>query len=106
MGKKMLKEYSPKMKEGPETFKQMFRVMRKIVELDDAKLQEQEKKTHFLFRDHEYDRFETTTGAPTKFAGLNKMTAAGGFYPPQLVIFMKGPKQFGTGLLVSLAVDY
>jgi len=33
------------------------------------------------------------------------MTAAGGFYPPQLIIFMGAPKSFKTGTLLSVAIE-
>jgi KaiC/GvpD/RAD55 family RecA-like ATPase len=34
------------------------------------------------------------------------MTSAGGFYSPQLIIFLGGPKTFKTGLLINLATEY
>jgi len=56
------------------------------------------------------DRFkhidEQIQGFPTFLEDLNKMTAAGGFYSPQLVIFMSGPKHFKTGLIIKMALEY
>lgn len=46
------------------------------------------------------------SGHPCFIEALNAMTSAGGFYSPQLTIFLKGPKTFGTGLLINLAVNY
>jgi KaiC/GvpD/RAD55 family RecA-like ATPase len=34
------------------------------------------------------------------------MTAARGFYSPQLIIFASGPKHFKTGVIIKLAVEY
>ena len=49
------------------------------------------------------DRIE---GDPTFLHDLNMLTAAGGFYAPQLIIFMSGPKHFKTGLLIKTGVEY
>lgn len=43
---------------------------------------------------------------PTCIQGLNDLTSAGGFYSPQLIILMGGPKGFKTGLGINLAYGY
>lgn len=43
---------------------------------------------------------------PTYMPALNALTSAGGFYAPQLVVFMGGPKAFKTGLGLNLAANY
>ena len=45
-------------------------------------------------------------GAPTFLHDLNILTAARGFYSPQIIVFMSGPKHYKTGLLIKLAVEY
>lgn len=37
---------------------------------------------------------------------VNKMTSLGGFYAPQLVVFMGAPKSFKTGFLIKSGVEY
>lgn len=49
---------------------------------------------------------EQNEGNPTYLHDLNKLTAAGGFYPPQFVLFMSGPKAFKTGFLIVMGVEY
>lgn len=60
----------------------------------------------FLVMDRERHYDEQVQGNPTFLTELNNLTAARGFYSPQLVIFMSGPKSFKTGLLINLAVEY
>lgn len=45
-------------------------------------------------------------GNPTYIPELNNLTKAGGFYSPQLIIFLGGPKSFKTGFLLNLAVNH
>ena len=42
---------------------------------------------------------------PTFVKGLNSFTGKGGFYAPQLLLFAKPPKAFGTGLMILLLLD-
>jgi KaiC/GvpD/RAD55 family RecA-like ATPase len=60
----------------------------------------------FLVADREKHYDEQVQGKPTFIHDLNMLTAARGFYAPQLVIFMSGPKSFKTGLLINLAIEY
>jgi hypothetical protein len=60
----------------------------------------------FLIEDREKHYDEQTEGHPTFLHDLNALTAAGGFYSPQLIIFMSGAKSFKTGLLIKLAIEY
>lgn len=45
-------------------------------------------------------------GTPTFLDELNRLTAAGGFHTPQLVIFASGPKHFKTGFLIKFAIEF
>lgn len=60
----------------------------------------------FLIQDRQFHFDELIDGAPTFLHDLNTMTTARGFYSPQLVIFMSGPKHFKTGLMIKMAVEY
>jgi hypothetical protein len=60
----------------------------------------------FLIEDRNKHYEEQTEGHPTFLHDLNALTAAGGFYSPQLIIFMSGAKSFKTGLLIKMAVEY
>jgi DnaB-like helicase C terminal domain. len=60
----------------------------------------------FLIQDR-YKHFEEQVeGNPTFLHDLNTLTSAGGFYSPQLIVFMSAPKSFKTGLLLKLAIEY
>jgi hypothetical protein len=43
---------------------------------------------------------------PTCFAGLNAMTALGGFHTPQSIVWMAPPKAFKTGLMLKIAYGW
>ena len=45
-------------------------------------------------------------GHPTPFNGLNRMTAAGGFHTPQLIVILSEPKAFKTGTILEIAIGY
>ena len=60
----------------------------------------------FLVKDRNKHYQEQVSGHPTFISDLNYLTAAGGFYAPQLIIFMSGPKFFKTGLLINFGVEY
>lgn len=67
---------------------------------------EEHKDGGFLVEDRDKHFDEQTEGHPTFLHDLNALTAAGGFYSPQLIIFMSGAKSFKTGLLINIAVEY
>lgn len=60
----------------------------------------------FLVQDRHHYSDDYVDVAPTFLHDLNALTTAGGFYSPQLIVFMSGPKHFKTGLLIKLAVEY
>lgn len=60
----------------------------------------------FLIQDRRYHIDDQIEGVPTFLEDLNKMTAAHGFYSPQLVVIMSGPKHFKTGLMIKMAVEF
>ena len=60
----------------------------------------------FLVLDRGKHSDEQIHGIPTYLNDLNKLTAAGGFYSPQLIVIMSGPKHFKTGIALSLALNF
>jgi hypothetical protein len=60
----------------------------------------------FLVADREKHFDEQIAGHPTFLHDLNALTAARGFYSPQLIVFMSGPKSFKTGVLLNIAKEY
>lgn len=60
----------------------------------------------FLVEDRYKHTTERVMGWPTFLDELNRMTAAGGFYSPQLVILLSGPKHFKTGIIMKMALEY
>jgi len=64
------------------------------------------KQGGFLIKDFKRGKIDIVKGNPTYLDGLNALTAAKGFYAPQLIIFMGGPKSFKTGTLLNIAIEY
>jgi len=64
------------------------------------------KESGFLVADRDKHSDERIEGTPTFLHDLDKLTAARGFYSPQLIVFMSGPKHFKTGVLLSLALGF
>lgn len=60
----------------------------------------------FLVEDRYKHTDERVQGWPTFLEDLNRMTAAGGFYSPQLIVLLSGPKHFKTGIIIKLALEY
>lgn len=60
----------------------------------------------FLIADRDNHSDEQIEGEPTFLHDINKLTAAGGFYSPQLIVLMSGPKHFKTGIMIRLAIEY
>src|SRR5690606_21895850 len=60
----------------------------------------------YLLKDHNNIKKKPIQGIPTYLSKLNKLTSAGGFHRPQLIIIMGGPKGFKTGVTLSIVVNY
>lgn len=91
---------------GKSSINQVFTKMNKLASLVKSAGSADHEDGGFLVQDR-YKHFdEQVEGNPTFLHGLNALTAAGGFYSPQLIIFMSSPKAFKTGLLIKLAVEY
>lgn len=91
----------------PEVIKDMFRKLSDIKKLGETDLDEEKKnRGTFLLKDHSNDDYDDTEGHPTNLRAINRMTSTGGFYCPQLIVIMSGPKGFKTGTLLNLAKGY
>lgn len=105
--RQMLTENADKVANGDEKFfRELHKRMQDIVNLADIIDTEPDKhRGGFALRDFDNVNFnaQSQKAHPTIFSQLNDFTAEGGFYSPQLAIIMKGPKAFGTGLLLNLA---
>lgn len=90
-----------------EDLDEMFNQFRRVVNIGTTDRESSRNRGGLLFRDGGgNDLHEVMMGHPTFLQGLNKMTAAGGFYAPQHILFVGGPKAFKTGTLITLAVEY
>jgi replicative DNA helicase len=60
----------------------------------------------FLIQDRDKHADDVVQGNPTFLDDLNEMMAAKGFYSPQLIVFMSGPKHFKTGIILKLVIEF
>lgn len=86
--------------------KDLLSSMNRISSISEEEDEETYKDSGFLIADRDKHYSEQVEGAPTFLHDLNKLTAAKGFYSPQLIVFMSAPKHFKTGLLIKTAVEY
>lgn len=85
----------------------VYREIEKIQKLSGRQFEEQESnRGEFLLADYRQGNYSVMQGKPTYLRGLNRMTAVGGFFAPQLIVFMMAPKGFKTGTCISIAVGY
>lgn len=85
---------------------EIYQQMRRIVAIG-ADTDETDKNRGGSFFDSPYKNSSSVAdGHPTFLHSLNKMTAAGGFYSPQHILLMGGPKAFKTGTLLCLMVEF
>lgn len=99
--KQALTKYLPDYQKGRDIYDRFYRDIEKVVNIN---LGCSDLKGVFLTESN--INLSKVQGYPTFLKSLNNMTKAGGFYAPQLIVFLKGPKTFGTGLLLNLAVEY
>lgn len=104
--KLMFEEFAPKINEGPEVLEMMQQRMRHILNIG-KEAHQAANRGGLLLAEHSLQKgFKITPGMPTFLKKLNKMTSAGGFYSPQLIIFMGAPKSFKTGTLLNIILEY
>lgn len=85
---------------------QVFKEVSDIKQLAENDLNEQANKGYFALADYGTRSKKRLDVVPTYLHGLNRLTGTGGFYAPQLNIFIGGPKSFKTGTALSLAINF
>lgn len=105
--KQLFKKYSDKVNEGDASiFEEIQNQMAKIVRLGTDSDEAERNRGGFLLRELDTHVDESVIGEPTFLRSLNKMTASGGFYSPQHIVFLAGPKVGKTNLLINLILGY
>lgn len=105
--KNLLIENAGKLKTAnADIVKDVFKQVSDIKKLGDYDLNEEENHGLFALADFGLSRKRQLNPSPTYLDGLNALTSVRGFYAPQLIIFMGGPKSFKTGFLINLALNY
>lgn len=85
----------------------MFTEFRRIVSIGAGTEEALKNRGGSLFNDTDTRISDSVSeGHPTFLGALNRMTAAGGFYTPQHILLVGGPKAFKTGTMICLAVEY
>ncbi len=103
----LMKNSIGKMKDGGIAAVQAMHLeLGKIAQLDQRTLELETNKGGFLLADHLRSINDIVPGRPCFLPKVNRMTAAGGFHTPQLVILLSAPKGFKTGLALNMAVEY
>lgn len=107
--KNLFRDNADKLAEGDdEFFRRLVKDMNAVVKISEELVDRHEYRSGFVLREfteavfHQMDEDVT----PTFLRSLNKMTSAGGFYSPQLIILMGAPKSFKTGVLLSLCKEF
>jgi hypothetical protein len=104
--KELFRENADKVKTGDEQFfSKLMRQMSNIAGLTDDTLEEEKNRGGLLLNDFEELTFEMPVATEIFLRGINKMTAAGGFYSPQLVVMLAPPKSFKTGVVLKTAIE-
>jgi len=101
--KELFKKYGGKVNEEDvkdDLFDEISNEFRRVKDIGQLFNNTEEVKHGFLIRDHNTYIQEMKDPVPIFLNGVNRLTAAGGFYSPQLILFMGGPKGFKTGSLI------
>lgn len=100
-------EYSSQVKDADDKIiNEIYNRIQKIKNISENNLEDEQNKGKFLLRDFEKGNYNLVQGIPTYLKALNRMTSTGGFYSPQIIIFMGAPKSFKTGTLLNIARGY
>lgn len=102
--KKMFTEFAAKLAGGQEVFKDIQKEMNKIMAIGGDESQASIVHGGSLLEDAPPSVEKIVH--PCYLKAVNRMTAAGGFHSPQLVILMAAPKGFKTGNLIKMAIEY
>ena len=89
MAKDLIKDFAPKInKANTGDFSHFLAQVGKIHRLKENLEENDANRGEFLLLDHRSGTQEVQEATPTYLKALNRMTAAGGFYTPQLIIFI------------------
>jgi len=103
---KLFKEYATRIEEGVEATKEFHGKLAKVIALSEEMIDEGRNRGQMLLEDYnENDSTQLQDGQPVFLNAVNRMTAAKGFYSPQLVLWMGAPKSFKTGTMLNIAID-
>lgn len=83
----------------------LFRELSRIKALADDD-EDAANQGEFALMDFVKGKRSVQEGAPTFLKRLNSMTSTKGFYPPQLIVWMGGPKSFKTGAVLNIVMNY
>lgn len=92
------------LRDDPDVFNRMLRKMSDIVNLKLELERTSKDQCTFVIAGHGTDKNSAyLEPTPTYLRSLNRMTAAGGFYTPQLIVLMGQPKSYKTGVTLAIA---
>lgn len=101
--KRLFTKNAEKINTGSDKFFQnLAKEMAKIVRLREDTSEKEANRGHFYIGEPDVAINQKIKAIPTRFHALNMMTSAGGFYAPQLIVFMKSAKAFGTGFMLDM----
>lgn len=102
--RKLYKNTADKIATGNDKlFKSIYKEMGRIIGLRTLDEEKEKNRGRDYVEDDSPREGQAIKPMSTPFFRLNRMTAAGGFYSPQLIILMKAAKAFGTGLMLRMA---
>lgn len=106
--KKLFDQFGDEISYGDsEFFKKMKNRMLDISKIgSDEELSEGEPGQFLIKNFNGFVKRDKNHATPTFLRMLNKLTADRGFFSPQLIVFMGGPKSFKTGLSLNFARDF
>jgi replicative DNA helicase len=102
--KELFTKYASKLSEGQSTFKEIQKEMNKIMSIGAQELASAVVHGGSLLEEDPPNLIQTVH--PCYIHGVNRLTAAGGFHSPQLIVLMAPPKGFKTGNLLKMAIEY
>lgn len=101
----IVKEASNLKTASRDDINEIYKKIHKIKQLGDGSDEEEEErnKGRLAIAEFNPNKKSIVESTPTYLTQLNRMTSTRGFYSPQLIIFMSGPKAFKTGTILNIA---
>jgi hypothetical protein len=109
MSKDVLKEFTPRLEEGTEIYKEIITGLNRVLDLERV---EEKEKTGLggggLIAGHDSRDFSDVilSGKQTKYKGLNRLLNIGGFEAPELQVFVAKEKFGKTAVMLDWAIWY